>query len=89
MLQTLDKQFLLSNKQLKKEKTERFLETLGRPKRWRNMKGTRCNLVTTVFTERASELFDVYRQLQDFGLPLVSSTGSETRSFDPRQDYCQ
>lgn len=70
MLQTLDKQFLQSNKLLKKEKMDSFLESLGREKRWRNSDG-RFNPVQTDFTVRASHLFEVYRKLHEFGLPVV------------------
>lgn len=70
MLQTLDKQFLQSNKLIKKERTEQFLETLGRPKRWRNSDG-RFNPVTTAYTIRASELYETYKQLQDYNMSLV------------------
>lgn len=70
MLQTLDKQFLDSNKLIKKEKTEHFLETLGNAKKWKNSYG-RNNLVTTPFTVRAFNLFSVYKKLQDWSLTVV------------------
>jgi hypothetical protein len=71
MLQTLDKQFLQSNKQLKKEKIDTFLETLGKEKRWRNSDG-RFNPVQTAFTTRASQLYQIYKQLHDYSLTLVN-----------------
>ena len=74
MLQTLDKQYLDSNKLIKKEKTDSFLETLGLPKKWRNSYGKE-NLVTTPFTVRASELFSIYKRLQDCSLSVVGSEG--------------
>lgn len=64
MLQTLDKQFLYSNKVIRKKCTDSFLETLGNPKKWRNSDG-RNNLVTTAYTIRAAELFEIYRKLQE------------------------
>ena len=71
MLQTLDKQFLDSNKAIRKERTDAFLETLGNPKKWRNS-NKRDNLVTTTYTLRAAELFGIYRRLQETGLSVVS-----------------
>lgn len=70
MLQTLDKQFLQSNKLLKKEKIDNFLETLGKEKRWRNSDG-RFNPVQTAYTIRASHLHETYKCLHDFNLPVV------------------
>lgn len=76
MLQTLDKQYLDSNKLIKKERTDGFLETLGLPKRWKNSYGKE-NLVTTPSTIRAAELFAVYKRLQDHSLSVVSSKGRQ------------
>lgn len=70
MLQTLDKQFLDSNKLIKKEKIDTFLETLGNAKRWKNSYG-RDNLITTATTIRASELYEMYKKLQDQNLTVV------------------
>ena len=77
MLQTLDKQFLDSNKLIKKERTEYFLETLGNPKKWVNSYG-RNNFVTTAYTIRASELFEIYKRLQEYKTSVVSSKGRKT-----------
>ena len=71
MLQTLDKQYLDSNKLIKREKNDTFLGTLGLPKKWKNSYGKE-NLVTTPFTIRAAELFGIYKQLQDVPLSVVS-----------------
>lgn len=88
MLQTLDKQFLQSNKLVKKERTQQFLETLGKPKKWRNSDG-RFNLVTTAYTIRAAELFETYKRLLDYALPVVGLLGGEAGPADSGEGHSE
>ena len=76
MLQTLDRQFLVTSKQQSRNKTNEFLKTISSPKLWLNS-DKRVNQVTTAHTIRAKELYDVYTKLQDDVICVVCSLGRQ------------
>jgi hypothetical protein len=70
MLQNIDRQRLYAAKINKKERIENFLFDLAQSKKWINSY-KRYNLVTTPFSQRAAELFDLFKALQNNDTSVV------------------
>lgn len=71
MLQNIDRQKLVTAKLNKKERIENFLHELAQSKKWINSYN-RYNLVTTPESQRAAELFELFKVLQRYDISVVS-----------------
>ncbi len=88
MLQNIDRQKLVTSKLNKKERTENFLNELAQSKKWINSYN-RYNLVTTPESQRAAELLELFKALQQYESSVVSSQGGKTRSPDANQNHSE
>ncbi len=71
MLQNIDRQKLVTVKLNKKERTENFLLELAQSKKWINSYN-RFNLVITPESQRAAELFELFKALQQYDTTVVA-----------------